>query len=256
MYPGTTAESAVGNTVALMLALLMIAYPFYRVVGMLVEGTIEGVEATVYFAVLLGFLAGIVMTWGTALGFLLFLMLGALCFGYRFIQATAERHAMDTMDAEDLAECDDAIERAPALKWPYDRAVAICRRREDYERAIEYVERYMTEAGDSAEMQRVLERLKTLLRQRAMGAKVCPECGTENYAGATECASCGRSLALPSDLLAGCATDTGLKALSATGITLMVAGIVLVIVGADGLLVGVLFVGAFSASVAYLYLRS
>ncbi|GEM_PF-6303397 len=256
MYPGTTAESAVGNTVALMVALLLIAYPFYRVLGMLLERSIDGLEATVYFGVLLGFVAGIVTTWGTALGFLLFLMLVVLCFGYRLIERTAERRALDAMDAEDLAECDAAIARAPGLKWPYERAVTICRRRDEYARAIEYVEHYLAEVEHDAGMQRVLERLKAVVRQRSTGAKVCPECGTENYPGATECLACGRALALPTDLLAGCATETGLKALSATGITLTVAGIVLAIVGANGLLVGVLFAGAFFGSVAYLYLRS
>jgi len=256
MHPGTTAGGAVGNMAALMVALLMIAYPFYRVLGMLLERTIDGVEATVYFGVLVGFVAGIVTTWGTALGFVLFLMLGALCFGYRLVERVAERGAMDAMDAEDLAKCDAAIQHAPALKWPYDRAVTICRRRDEYERAMEYVECYLTEVGNDTGMQKVLERLKAVVRQRSTGVKVCPECGTENYAGAGTCSECGRALALPTDLLAGCATEIGLKALSATGITLMVAGIVLAILGASTMLVGVLFAGAFSGSVAYLYLRS
>ncbi len=94
-----------------------------------------------------------------------------------------------------------------------------------------------------------------LLRQRETGVKVCPECHAENYAGAPECLKCGRTLALPGDFLAGCATDTGIRAMAATGITLMLAGIVFAVAGGSTAIVGLLFTGAFVTSVAYLYLR-
>ena len=55
--------------------------------------------------------------------------------------------------------------------------------------------------------------------------------------------------------LAGCATEIGIRAMAATGITLMLAGIVCAVAGGSTVLVGVLFTGAFVTSVAYLYLR-
>lgn len=254
--PGATAESAVGNTIVLLVALLMISYPFYRVISWLLEGAIDTLEAAVYIAVLLGFVGGIVSSWGTPLSLLLLALLGGMCLGLQLLRRVADRRAMNVMDADDLAECDALIARQPSLAWAYKRAVDICRRRGEYERAISYVEQYLRRSGPDKEMERLLERLKSRVRQERLGVKVCPECGTENPAGSDRCVQCGRVLALPSDILAGCATETGLRALAATAVTLMVVGVVLAASGASSYTTGAMFVAVFVMAVAYLYLRA
>ena len=255
MDPTASTGAAYANVVVMTITLIMISYPVYRVLSMLVDKSIEAVEAVVYLGVLSGFIAGIMTSWGTPVGGLLMVMLAMLCLGYRFIQQAAERRSMAQMDNEDLAECEQIMTSQPKNEWAYERATDICRRREDYQRGIEYAEKYIAVVGNDPKMEMRLKQFKRLLRQRETGVKVCPECHAENYAGAPECLKCGRTLALPGDFLAGCATDTGIRAMAATGITLMLAGIVFAVAGGSTAIVGLLFTGAFVTSVAYLYLR-
>ena len=72
--PGATAESAVGGTLILLTALLMISYPCYRVISLVLDKAIDSVEGTVYLVVLLGFVGGIVSSWGTPLGLMLLVL--------------------------------------------------------------------------------------------------------------------------------------------------------------------------------------
>jgi ribosomal protein L40E len=254
--PGATAESAVGGTLILLTALLMISYPCYRVISLVLDKAIDTVEGTVYLVVLLGFVGGIVSSWGTPLGLLLLVLLAALCVGVQLVQRVANQRALDAMDAEDLAECDAIIARQPTLSSSYKRAVDICRRRGEYDRAASYVEQYLERAGEDEEMEKLLERLKRLLRQQRLGVKICPECAAENPPGSHRCGQCNRLLALPTDLLAGCATEAGLRALSASSVTLLVVGILLAASRAESVVTGAVFVSAFSTFVVYLYLRA
>jgi ribosomal protein L40E len=255
MDPTAGTGAAYFNVMLMAITLMMIAYPVYRVISMLVDKSIEVTEAVIYMGVLAGFIGGIMTSWGTPVGWLLMVMLAVLCLSYQFIQQTAERRLVAQMDKDDLAECEQIITSHPTNAWAYERATDICRRRGDYQGGAEYAERYLATVGSDTKMEMRLKRFKSLIRQRETGVKVCPECHTENYPGASVCIKCGRSLALPGDFLAGCATDTGIRALAATGITLMLAGIVLAVAGGNTVLVGLLFTGAFVASVAYLYLR-
>jgi len=244
------------NVAVMAAVLMMISYPIYRVVSLLIERSIDALEAVIYLGALTGFVVGIMTSWGIPLAWLLLVMLGVLCLGYQLIQHMVERRAMNIMDGEDLEECQELMERQPKNKWSYERAVNICRRRGEYERAIGYMEGYLRQVPDDKEMERRLRQLKRTVRQQSTGAKLCPECGTENYAGAGKCISCGRVLALPGDFLAGCATEAGLKALAGTAASLLVLSIGTKVAGAPVPLVGLLFVGAFVTSLAYLYLRS
>ncbi len=255
MDPTASVGEVYFSVMVMAITLMMIAYPVYRVLSMLVDKSIETLEAVIYLGALAGFIAGIMTSWGTPVGWLLLVMLAMLCLGYRFIQQAAERRSMAHMDNEDLADCEQVMKLHPSNEWAYERATDICRRREDYERGAEYAERYLATVGSDTKMEIRLKQFKRLIRHRETGVKVCPECHTENYAGASVCLNCGRSLALPGDFLAGCATETGIRAMAATGITLMLAGIILAAVGGSSALVGILFTGAFVTSVAYLYLR-
>ncbi len=243
---------------ALLMALVVIVisgYPYYIILSMLLNNTASATEAGVYFIVYTGFVGGMLTTWGTTLSWLMLTLLLLLSISYPWLLGVSERRAMWKMDLEDLAECDAFIRRAPTIVDNYDRAITICRRRAEYARAIQYAEAYLAAVGEDFKMQRRLEQLQRMLRRQTLGSKICPVCDTENAPGAAECVRCGRLLALPTDVVAGCASETGLRALAATTITLLAIGIALALLRSSALAIGIMFVSAFVTAMTYIYLR-
>ena len=245
-----------GGAFLMALVVIVIAgYPYYIIFSMLLNNTASATEAGVYFIVYTGFIGGMLATWGTALSWLMLTLLLLLSISYPWLLGASERRAMWKMDLEDLAECDAFIRRAPTIVDNYDRAITICRRRGEYARAIQYAEAYLAAVGEDFKMQRRLEQLKRMLRRQTLGSKICPVCDTENTPGAAECIRCGRLLALPTDVVAGCASETGLRALAATTITLLAIGIALALLRSSALAIGIVFVSAFVTAMTYVYLR-
>ncbi len=243
---------------ALMMALVVVViegYPYYLILSMLLNNTASGSEVAIYFVVYTGFIGGMLATWGTAVGWLMLTLLLLLSITYPWLLGASERRAMWRMDEEDLAECDAFIQRAPMVADSYERAMTICRRRGEYARALRYAEAYIEAVGDDQRMMRRIEQFRRMLRRQATGAKVCPICDAENPAGVQDCVKCGRVLALPTDLLVGCASETGLRALAATTITLLVLGIALAMLGGGSAIVSVIFISAFATAIVYVYLR-
>lgn len=243
---------------AFLMALVVIAvagYPYYIILSMLFNNTASGTEAGIYFIVYTGFVGGMLATWGTGLGWLMLTLLLLLSISYPWLLGASERRAMWKMDLEDLAECDAFIRRAPAVIDSYDRAITICRRRGEYALAIQYAEAYLEAVGEDFKMQRRLDQLRRMVRRQTLGSKVCPVCDTENAPGAAECMRCGRLLALPTDVVAGCASETGLRALAATTITLLAIGIALALIKSSALAIAIVFVSAFVTAMTYVYLR-
>lgn len=243
------------HAVGLAISLLIVAYPVYQVVSLLLEGEISSLECAIYLSALFGFIVGIVSTWGSGLSLLLVGMLVVLSFGYRFVAHAVESRKLWAMDQQKLKQYEETIERVPENRRSYERAMQILRRRGDYERAAEYAERYLDVVGSDRGFEKRLEMLKRLIRQKEGGIKICPACGGENPPGTGTCIYCGRVMTLPSDLVAGCRTDIGMQASLLTAATLLVAAIVVTVIGANQLIAGSLFLGAFSTFFFYLYVR-
>lgn len=240
---------------ALLLVLAATTYTTYRVLCMLLDRSVEIVEGALYLAVLLGFAGAIVTTWHTRLGPLLALLLLLLCLGGVAMEKRANALAIKRMDEEDLRELEALMKRLPGNVAPVEKAVKVCRRRGEYQRAIAYIDAYLQVVGADKRMETLLERLKRMVRLQRTGAKVCPECDFENFAGAATCAHCGRNLALPTDIFAVFMTDTGQKALVSAGVTLLVVAIILATVRMSLLVVAAVFVSAFALLFAYFVLR-
>lgn len=245
-----------GGAFLMALVVIIIAgYPYYIILSMLFNNTASGSEAAIYFVVYTGFVGGVLATWGTGIGWLMLALVLMLSVSYPWLLGVSERRAMWKMDLEDLAKCDAFIRRAPTVVENYDRAITICRRRGEYPRAIEYAEAYLAVVSEDHKMQRRIEQLRRQVRRQTMRSKICPICDTENPAGVAQCIRCGRVLALPTDVVAGCATETGLRAMAATTITLLAIGIALALLNASPLVIGIIFVSAFVTAVTYTYLR-
>ncbi|MFP3902598.1 MAG: tetratricopeptide repeat protein [Armatimonadota bacterium] len=246
---------AFSTAIGVAVSLLIVAYPVYRVVSLLIEGAITFLEMVIYLSILGGFVIGIMTTWGSPLGLLLLGMLVVLSFGHTYVQRAVEKRKLWAMDQQKLEGADASIRRNPQNRRPYETAVRILRRRHDYEQAAEYIEKYLQSVGEDRAFQRRLKILKRLIRQRATGVKVCPGCGGENPAGTGTCIYCGRVMTLPSDFLAGCATDIGIRAVGLTATTLLLAAIVTTIFRAPQLLSGILYVAAFGTFLVYMYVK-
>ncbi|MFO7947256.1 MAG: zinc ribbon domain-containing protein [Armatimonadota bacterium] len=246
---------AFSTAIGVAVSLLIVSYPVYRVVSLLIEQEITFLEMVIYLSILGGFIIGIMTTWGSPLSLLLLGMLVVLSFGHTFVQRAVNKRKVWAMDQQTLEEADAAIERMPQNRRPYETAIRILRRRHDYEQAAEYIEKYLDNVGEDRAFERRLQILKRLIRQKTAGVKVCPNCGAENPAGTGTCIYCGHLMTLPSDFWAGCGTEIGVRAVGLTMATLLVAAIATTVFRAPQLISGVLYVGAFSTFLVYMYVK-
>ncbi|MEN6302417.1 MAG: hypothetical protein ABFD96_06810 [Armatimonadia bacterium] len=222
---------------ALAFSLLIAAYPFYRVVAMWFEGAINGSEAVIYLTTLLFLLLGIIVSWGTPLWILLFLALLVACIGVPLLTGLRDKMALRRMEDEDIHKFTTTLNQQPRNIYARERLSRIFLGRKEYDLALVHVKEALQVSPKETTLERLRERIETEQRRDLYHLKLCPKCAQENPPEAGACLSCGFLFVDPADILRVLWTEPVLLALKWTGLLLLGAALVLLLVNVAILLV-------------------
>jgi ribosomal protein S27AE len=229
---------------AIAFSLLIAAYPFYRVVSMWLDKTLESQEAILYLGVLLLLLLGIISSWGTPIGWLLLLSLVVGCCGLPLLNRLADKAALRKMEDADIQRFSATLKQQPKNVYYRERLARIFLGRRQYDLALAQLDLALETTPQDRNLTRLRERVETEQRRTVERLKVCPKCGQESHADSAACAHCGFLFMDPSDILRLLWTKPALEATKWSGVGLLLAGTVLAIVGASPFLAAtVMFFG-------------
>lgn len=238
---------------AIIFAMMVMAYPVYRVVSMWFDRALDGSEATLYLTVLLFLFLGIIVAGGTPLGWLLLAALLALCLGLPILNHAADRMALRRMEDEDIAKFSEGLRRQPRNIYLRERLGRIFLGRREYEMAWAQIKEALDTQPEDPGLKRLLERIETERRREQQHLKPCPKCAAENPETAGACLRCGFRFVDPGDLLRALWSKPALQALKWSGLGLLIAGLAVLVLHASVLLAGLLLVVGIACMFWYLY---
>lgn len=249
--PGTIGLAVVKGSV-IVLSLLIVAYPFYRVVSMWIERTLEASEALFYLGTLTMLLLGVIAAWGTPLGVLLLLALILSCLGLPLLNRLADKLALRRMEDEDIREFSATLLHQPKNTYFRERLARIFLARKQWDLALAEVEQALEVTPKDRNLERLRDRIATEQRRTVGHLKVCPKCFHEASAEAGACASCGHRFVDPSDFLRLLWTAPALQAACWGGPTMLFASMLLMVLHANFALVTLL--GFFGVAFCFWYI--
>lgn len=244
---------AVFKGAAIVFAMMIMAYPVYRVISLWLDRTLTASEAILYLTGLLFLFFGIIVGWGTGLGWLLMAALMLGCLGLPIINQLADRLALRRMEDEDIRHFAEALRRQPRNTYLHERLARIFLKRRQYEFAYAHAKEAVNIAPTDPGLKRLLERVETELRREQEHLRLCPKCYVENPDTAVVCHQCGFAFTDPGDLLRVLWSRPGLEAAKWSGITMLAAGLLLLALGVSVVLSGTLMMFGAAGLFWYLY---
>jgi len=178
-----------------LLVLVVLAWPVYRVVSLWLEQSIGPLEALLAIGALLAFVCGIVATWGTPVGPLLWVLLLAAAVGLSVFDRFSQRRLSDELDDQEMSAAVRALQMDPHNVAAVSRMGDIHARRGNLEAAVACYQEAARLAPDDQEERAKLARAVEQQRRRAAGSLFCPRCGAESPPGTKRCRECSRPLA-------------------------------------------------------------
>lgn len=230
--PGTIGLAMFKGAVVI-LSFLIAAYPFYRVVSMWLDRSLEAHEAVLYLGTLLMLFVGIIAAWGTPVGWLLLVALIILCLGLPLLNRVADRMALKRMEDEDIRTFTVSLQHQPKNTYYRERLAKIMLARKQYEPALGQLDLALEVAPKDRNLERLRERVETERRRAVEHLKVCPKCMAENHEEASVCVRCGFPFVDPADLFRLLWTPAALQAAKWGGVVMLALGLVLVALGAS-----------------------
>lgn len=225
------APGAIGYAIfkgsAIILAMLIMAYPFYRVMSLWIEHTLTAGEAAIYLTVLLLLFAGIIAGWGTFVGWMALFGLIFASLGLPLINRVADKIALRRLEDEDIQEFSAMLREQPGNVYLHERLARIFLGRKEFELALSHVKQALEYAPKDPGLMRLQERIETEQRREELRLKICPKCGAENPPETGACLQCGFRFVDLGDLLRMLWTRPALEAFKWTGLGLLGAGLVL-----------------------------
>ncbi len=244
------------QVVFLTLCLILMALPAMRIVSMYLEQQISGLELLLYCSVLLGFVAGIVKTWGSSTSWLLGLMYITLCALYPVWERVANRRAHRRLDDEEIERCENALVFDPKNASAMAKLGDIYYARGDIDRAIDYYQRSLDVWKDA----RVKLRLQHAVQRKRLaetGNVICYKCGTESPKGTVLCPKCGATISGGTDIMEYFASSNGKRMLAwMIGVSLLLGLGLAFIPAMPAIARNFLFLLAFAGTVLYGYVRA
>ncbi|MCE5240861.1 tetratricopeptide repeat protein [bacterium] len=231
MDPGAagTVGFAMFKGAAIVFAMMVMAYPIYRVVSLYFDRALNGSETALYLVALLFLFLGIIVGWGTPLGWLLLLALLVGCMGLPVINHMADRMALRSMEDGDIKQFSEALRRQPRNTYLHDRLARIFLSRREYELALSHAKQAHEISPDDPAFKRLVERIQTEQRRVEQHLKICPKCFSETPAEAGACLQCGFMFTDPADLLRTLWSRPALEAVKWSGLGMLLVGLVLLI---------------------------
>lgn len=224
--PGTIGLAMFKGAVAL-LSFTVAAYPFYRVVSMWIEKSLEAHEAVLYLGTLLMLFVGSIAAWGTPLGWLLLSALFTVCLGLPLLNRIADKMALRQMEDEDVRNFTATLQQQPHNTYYRERLAKILLARKQYELALTQLDLALQSTPKDRNLERLRERVETERRRAVERLKVCPKCTTEHPPEAAVCVQCGFPFMDPADLLRLLWTPEALAAAKWGGVGMLALGLLL-----------------------------
>jgi hypothetical protein len=232
---------------ALVFCLMVAAYPIYRVISMWFDKALESHEAVLYVGTLLMLMLGIIVAWGTPLGWLLLISLLVCCLGLPLLNRIADRAALRRMEDEDIHKFTRSLEKQPKNTYYRERLARIFLGRKQYDVALAQMKEARAVEPLDRNLEKLEQRIQTEQRRAVERLKVCPKCSTENHQEASACVHCGFLFMDPSDLVRLLGTRPALEAAKWGGVGMIAVGIALIALQASVVLVtGVFFLAILS----------
>ena len=240
----------------MLLALLVLAWPVYRVVALWLEQSIGPLEAFLAVCALLAFVCGIVATWGTPLGPLLWVLLVVAAIGLTVFDRIGQQRLAEELDDQEMSAAMRALQVDPRNVAAVSRIGDIYTRRGNLEAAVACYQEAVRLAPDDPEERTKLARAVEHQRRQAAGSIFCPRCGTENPPGSKRCRDCSRPLSGWAELRESVGGSRhAVTARWAAAVLLLLALAASVIPGTPTWLIASLYVALCIAALAYFKLR-
>lgn len=223
---------AIGMGSALVLGLMICAYPFYRIISLWIDKALTASEALLYLSTLGLLLMGLISTWGTPLGWLVLAALLFTCCGIPLLNQLADRLTLRRLEDEDIAKYQAMLARYPASTYAYERLARLYLGRKLYAEALAQVKEALHYEPDNRGLKQLAERVETALRRQQTGARLCPKCSTETPPEVSVCLKCGYYFVDPADFLRGLWTPAAVQASRFGGMGAIVLALLLALLGA------------------------
>jgi len=220
---------AVFRGAAIVFAMMVMAYPIYRVVGLYFDRALNANETVLYLTALLFLFLGIIVGWGSPLGWMLMAALLVGCLGLPVINRLADRIALRRMEDDDIRKFAETLQKQPRNTYLHERLARIFLGRREYELALSHAKQANEISPEDPAFKRLVERIQTEQRRDEQRLKLCPKCFAENPPGAGACLKCGFHFLDPADFLRLLWAGPALEAIKWSGLAMMGAGLVLLV---------------------------
>lgn len=255
MDPGAagTVGFAMLKGAAIVFAMIVMAYPVYRVVALSIDKSLNANEAILYLTALLFLFLGIIVGWGTPVGWLMLFALIVGCLGLPVINNMVDKASLRRLEDHDISSFVETLRRQPRNTYYRERLARIFLGRRDYDLAWTHAKEALDIAPEDPGLKRLMERIETERRRVELRLKICPKCFAENSAEAGACARCGFGFTDPGDFLRVLRSQAALQAIKWTGLTMLGAGLVLLALGASVFVSGLMMVFGITSLFWYMY---
>lgn len=255
MDPGAagTFGFAVFKGAAIILAMMVMAYPVYRVVSLWIDRALSPNEAVLYLTALLFLFLGIIVGWGTPVGWLMLFALIVGCLGLPFINRVADRLALRRLEDDDIRTFSDTLRRQPRNTYYHERLARIFLGRREFDLAWTHVRTALDVSPEDPGLKKLMERVETARRREEFSLKVCPKCFAENPPGTAVCQKCSFAFIDPSDLMRAFWSPPALQAMKWTGLLVLAGGLAVLALQISLLLAGALMVLGTASLFWYMY---
>lgn len=236
-------------------AFIIAAYPFYRVLSMWFEKSVDGSEAGIYLGLLLFLLLGIVASWGTIVGLLLLLSLVIACLGLPLLNRISEKVALRRMEDDDVLSFTQSLKEQPKNTYARERLARIFLGRREYDLALYQVDQALEVQPRDRTFERLRDRIETDQRRAVHHLKVCPKCVTENPPDAGACLRCGFMFVDPGDLLRVLWSEPALQAARWGGLGMIIFGAIMLMLDLNPALVTLVMLLGLASIFWYMYVH-
>jgi hypothetical protein len=240
---------------AIIFSMMIMAYPVYRIIAMWLDRAIDASEAFLYLTVLLFLFLGIIVGWGTVIGWVLLAALLLGCLGLPLINQAADRIALRRMEDADIAAFSETLRRQPRNVYLRERLGRIFLQRRQYDLAWAQIKEALSAQPEDPGLKRLLERIETEHRREREHLKLCPKCSAENPDIAGACLRCGFHFVDPDDLLRMLWSESAQQAIMWSGLGTLLVGLVVLACGVSLALAGVLLLSGVACLFWTLYAR-
>lgn len=238
---------------AIVFAMMVMAYPVYRVISLWIDHSLTSSEATLYLTALLFLFLGIIIGWGTPVGWLLLIALIIGCLGLPIINGMADKLALRKIEDADIRQFSETLREQPRNTYLHERLSRIFLSRGEWDLAMAHVKQALDISPEDPGFKRLRERIETEQRRAEQRIKLCPKCFAENAAEAGACLRCGFRFTDPADLLRTLWSRPALEAAKWTGLGMLFTGLLVLILGVSLLAAGLLMMMGIGSLFWYMY---